>query len=41
MKLVLRYLALKSSDQKWLPQNQNWLPHPCLLGGLQVGGNAT
>ena len=22
-------------------QNQNWLPHPCLLGGPQVGGNAT
>ena len=22
-------------------QNQKWLPHPCLLGGLEVGGSAT
>ena len=22
-------------------QNQNWLPHPCLLGGPKEGGNAT
>ena len=22
-------------------RNQNWLPHPCLLGGPQLGGNAT
>ena len=22
-------------------QNQNWMPNPCLLGGPQVGGNAT
>ena len=22
-------------------QKQNWLPHPCLLGGPKEGGNAT
>ena len=25
----------------WRKRNQNWLPHPCLLGGPKEGGNAT
>ena len=38
--LKMRLYAAKD-DPQTRGQNHKWLPHPCLLGGPQVGGIAT
>ena len=38
---VLRQSCILGDPQKQGGQNQKWQPHTCLLGGPQVGGNAT
>ena len=39
VELLRNPLILEGPQQ--MGQSQNWLPHPCLLGGPQVGGIAT
>ena len=37
--MLCNHCASRGPQQRG--QNQNWVSHPCLLGGLKVSGNAT
>ena len=38
---MLRHPCILGDPHNKGGQNQKWVPHPCLLGGLKKGGNAT